>query len=66
SVRANRNGYFNFALPDYSVAVFEVDANNAGNGHHYGGKGNRQGWKGFKNWGKGGYGNHNQWGQPSW
>ncbi|OQO10212.1 hypothetical protein B0A48_04569 [Cryoendolithus antarcticus] len=66
SVRANRNGYFNFALPDYSVAVFEVDANNAGNGHHYGGKGNRQGWKGFKNWGKGGYGNHNQWGQPGW
>nr|OQO24687.1 hypothetical protein B0A51_08866 [Rachicladosporium sp. CCFEE 5018] len=66
SVRANRNGYFNFALPDYSVAVFEVDANNAGNGHHYGGKGNRQGWKGFKNWAKGGYGNHNQWGQPGW
>ncbi|KAK3114929.1 hypothetical protein LTR53_006257 [Teratosphaeriaceae sp. CCFEE 6253] len=51
-VNALRNGSFVFELPEYSVAVLEIGANNAGAGHGYGSPGKRRGWKGFKSWGK--------------
>jgi len=52
-VTASRNGTFSFKLPEYSVAVFEVGANQAGHGYGYGNPGNRHGWKPWKTWGHG-------------
>jgi alpha-N-arabinofuranosidase len=66
NVRANAQGQFSFSLPEYSVAVFEVTAENCGQGYHYGSKSSRRGWQGWKNWGKGPKPNLNQWGQGWW
>jgi len=66
SVRASGSGRFAFELPQYSVAVLEITATNAGQGYHYGSKGSRRGWQGWKNWGKGPKPNYNQWGQGWW
>jgi alpha-N-arabinofuranosidase len=66
NVRANGQGKFSFSVPEYSVAVFEVTAENCGQGYHYGSKSSRRGWKGWKSWGKGPKPNWNQWGQGWW
>ncbi|KAK3675815.1 hypothetical protein LTR78_004456 [Recurvomyces mirabilis] len=58
TVTASRNGTFAFSLPEYSIAVFEVSANQAGQGYGYGNPNNRNGWKGWNQWGNG------QWGPP--
>jgi alpha-L-arabinofuranosidase len=51
TIRAGQNGVFKFDLPEYSVAVLEIGANNAGQGHGYGNPWHRRGWQGYKNWG---------------
>ncbi|KAK5113070.1 hypothetical protein LTR62_003649 [Meristemomyces frigidus] len=59
TVTATKNGTFSFTLPEYSIAVFEVAANQAGQGYGYGNPWNRQGWKGWNSWGQ-------SWGQGQW
>lgn len=60
TVTAGENGTMSFQLPPYSVAVLEVSAKNAGHGHDYSHHGNRHGWQGCRNFGKGGS-HHGSW-----
>jgi len=52
TVVASSNGTFSFSLPEYSVAVLEIGASNAGSGYHYGSPAERHGWQGWKTWGR--------------
>ena len=65
TVTAGTNGSFSFELPEYSIAVLEIAAESAGNGHNYGNPSSRHGWKGWKTWGrdKQDHGSWNQYGQ---
>ncbi|EMC95118.1 glycoside hydrolase family 51 protein [Baudoinia panamericana UAMH 10762] len=64
TVTASRNGTFSFTLPDWTVAILEVGANNAGQGYGYGNPGNRPGWLGPKSWGRDSW-NGGGWGNPA-
>jgi alpha-L-arabinofuranosidase len=61
SVTANKHGCFHFTLPEYSVAVLEVDAASCG----YGTPESRKDWLGWSDWipGKGYSADWNEWGQ---
>lgn len=50
SVTANDQGEFSFDLPDYSVAVMEINAATAGNGTGRSTALSRRGWKGRDHW----------------
>lgn len=49
-IQADVNGAFSFKLPEYSVAVLEINADSAGDGCDYSDSTNRPGWKGWKHW----------------
>lgn len=52
SLTADGNGVFAFTLPEYSIGVLEVRAGSAGEGYDYREAGKREGWKGWKSWGR--------------
>jgi len=67
TVPASHTGMFSFQLPEYSVAILEVTAANAGGGQNYGNPGGRPGWKNWDQWGQQ-WGHGGQWGngQGGW
>ena len=48
TVTASGKGTFSFKLPEYSVAILEIGAADAGSGHDYANPKNRRSWKGWR------------------